>query len=783
MQHEKARAVSPPWADGPYSVKRHGNCIQHCDAEPIRTPGCIPAHGALPVLRPSDLTIRQVGENSAVWLGLPPEALPNRPAAEVVGLEGHARLRECLDTRSVERNPLHVFTLPAREGLEPLDVSVHTSEGMAIVEFEASGRGDDAATPDCCMSLKNSLTRLHAAPNLADFCRQAASEFRDLTGLDRVMVYRFHPDLHGEVYAESRRDDLAPWLGLHYPAEDILRPVREIFTKIWIRPLADAHAEPTALTPLLNPDTGLPPDLTYCALRGASTMYVEYLRNMGVSASLTMPILKEGELWGLIACHHCAPTRFSYRIRAACEFLAQAVSLQIKSVEDREHLLYRLKLDGVHGRLVTAAVENGGNLEALIEGSPNLLDGLEANGVALLHRNLWRRCGETPDEEQLEALAQWLERRPEFDASVRPIYVTDALSRDYPKGSAFAATASGLLAMSLSRRHRLLLLWFRPETVQTVRWAGNPHDMPTAPGPNGPRLTPRVSFESFVESVRGRSLPWKETEISAALHLRRWAMELVIDRNERLAELNADLARSDRELDTFAYIVGYDLKEPLRGIARHARRPLDNGAALDEEQRRHLDSMMRLTQRMDTLLNMLLHFSKIGRVALELAPADLNEVVEEALKMTGVHMRCTDADIRVARPLPASVCDRMRVREVFCCLIDNALRYNDRTPRRVEIGCLAPSESSAPPSEDERPAVAYYVRDNGIGIEPHNLERAFDLFRRLHGRDAYGGGVGAGLAIARMSIERHHGRIWAESIPGAGSTFYFTLGGEPPGPS
>ena len=254
-------------------------------------------------------------------------------------------------------------------------------------------------------------------------------------------------------------------------------------------------------------------------------------------------------------------------------------------------------------------------------------------------------------------------------------------------------------------------------------------------------------------------------------------MKLVIDRGERLAELNADLARSNQDLDTFAYVVSHDIKEPLRGIANHARQLLSDASTLGEAHRQRLESLASLTQRMDTLLNALLRFSRIGRISLEIAPADLGEVVQEALKMTGVHR--TDAEIVLPRPLPTVACDRMRVREAFCCLIDNALKYNERSPRRIEIGYLAPTESKPPQENADPPATAYYVRDNGIGIEPHNLARAFDLFRRLHGRESYGGGAGVGLAIARMLIQRHHGRIWAESVPGEGSTFYFTLGHEP----
>lgn len=768
--------LPPPWADTPYSVKRHGVSITNCDSEPVQTPGCIQSHGALLVLRLSDLVIRQVSENSADWLGLVPDALLGQPVGAAIGPEGEARLREFLARELVERNPLYVFTLPPRGRGAPLDVSVHTIDGVAVVEFEAADRDAGKPEPDYYALVKKSFTRLQAADTLSGFCQLVTQEVRALTGLDRVMVYRFHADGHGEVVAESKRDDLPPWLGLHYPADDIPKPAREVFKKIWIRPLPDATAPLMELVPLVNPDTGKPLTMTHCALRGASVMYTEYLRNMKVTASLTLSILQGGELWGLIACHHETPARFSYQVRAAGEFLAQVVSLQLKAAEDREHFVYRLKFEGVHGQLLAQAAQEGG-LAAMTDGTPNLLDGMDATGAALFHRDRWWRVGRTPTEAQLEGLNAWLDARPEFASPTRPVYATDALVRDYPEGAAFADVASGILAVPLSRAKKNLMLWFRPETIQTVHWGGNPHDKPTVLGPHGPRLTPRTSFELFVESVRQRSLPWKAVEVEAALRLRLLVMELVVSRAEQLAELNADLSRSNEELDAFAYVASHDLKEPLRGISKYAHQLLEDAASLSEEHRKRLEGLMRLTLRMDSLLDSLLHFSRVGRASLDLEQVDLNEVVEEALEIVAARREEAHTDVILPRPLPAVRCDRVRVREVFANLLGNALKYNDKPRRRIEVGFLAPSEPGDRPNAPEaclRDTI-YFVRDNGIGIEKKHFAQVFALFKRLHGRDDFGGGTGAGLAIVKKLVERHHGCVWLDSSPTQGSTFFFTL--------
>ena len=345
----------PPWEGQPYSIKRHGVSITNCDSEPVQTPGCVQAHGAMLVLRPADLTVLQASENTDRLLGHSADTLLNKAVRVAIGPDGQASLKAFLATGPTDRNPLYVLTLPARGEVPPLDVTVHTIDGVAVVEFESTGR-TGAAEPDYYALVKKTVARLQTARTLQEFCSLTADEFRSLTGLDRVMIYKFHADGHGEVFAESKRADLDPWLGLHYPAEDIPKPAREVFKQVWIRPTPDVAGALAELVPLANPDTGRPLTMTYCALRGASVMYTEYLQNMTVTAGLTLAIRSGDNLWGLIAGHHYAGPKFvPYQVRAACEFLAQVVSLQHQAVEDREHLVYRLKLDGAHQQLVAQA--------------------------------------------------------------------------------------------------------------------------------------------------------------------------------------------------------------------------------------------------------------------------------------------------------------------------------------------------------------------------------------------------------------------------------------------
>jgi len=779
----------PAWHGQAYSTKRFGVSITDCDSEPVQTPGCVQAHGALLVLRPADLTIAQVSENSTDVLGMAPAALLGRPLQDLVGPVHAGLLLAMLQQPEIERNPGYAFTHTAAHNGVALDASVHTVDGVAVLEFEATGR-DASAQRDFYALIRRSVAQLQRATTLSALGDIACAEIRALTGLDRVMVYRFHDDGHGEVVSERRRDDLPSWLGLHYPAQDIPEPAREVFRQTWIRPLRDVDGGLAELLPLTHPDSGRPLTMTHCALRGPSVMYTEYLRNMGVAATMTLSIRRGDSLWGLIAGHHySAPFQMPYDLRAACELLAQIVSLQHAAAEEREHAAYRQRIDSVQQQLVTQAAQEGG-LEALLDGPPTLLDGLDTGGTALYHRDRWWCAGNTPPVQALDALRDWLSARPEMLLRDRPLFATDQLSAHYPPGQTFADVASGLLAIALSRSAKNLVLWFRPETTQTVHWGGNPHDKPSVVGPHGARLTPRASFALFVESVRGRSKPWLAVELEAALRFRMLMMELIIARADQLAGLNADLERSNDELDAFAYVASHDLKEPLRGIHKYAHQLAENMAQLGDADHQRLAGLTRLTLRMDSLLDSLLHFSRVGRVALQLEDCEVGEIVDEALEMVAARRGDKPAAIDVPRPLPSVRADRVRLREVYTNLLSNALKYNQQATTVIELGWLAPHETAARTAQAAHtsdkgwPAAAsgqtvFYVRDNGIGIEPRHIDQVFKMFRRLHGRDDFGGGTGAGLTIVKKLVERLGGEVWIESTPGQGSCFYFSMPADP----
>lgn len=752
-----------------YSIKSGEVTLTNCDREPIHVPGCVLPHGALLVLRRDDLTVVQASANTGALLGVAADALLGGGLDAVLPAGQAEYLAHFLRTEPLDHGPLFALTAVPHGGLAAFDVTAHTQGALAVLEWEPATRG--AAAPDYYGLLKKTLARLQAVPTLRGYCEAVTEEVRALTGLDRVMVYRFAPDGSGWVFAESKRADLNPYLDLHYPAADIPKPARDLFLKLWHRLVPDVRAEPAELVPLVNPVTNAPLDMTHCALRGASVMYTEYLRNMGVAAALVMPLVRDGRLWGLIATHHYAPKYIPHHVRAACEFLAQVASLQLIAAEDREHQEYRLRIRAAHEALVTRAGTPGTPLAALVAGSPGLLDLISAGGAALVEEDEVVVAGRTPTAEQVRALAGWLRERP---GGAELVYQTAALPAAYPPAEAFKDTACGLLAAPVSRTRRNLLLWFRPEQVATVSWAGYPHEKAVEVGPFGPRLTPRKSFELWRESVHGTAPDWAEIEVEAVTRLRASVIDVVVGHTEELARVNKELAATVEELDAFAYLASHDLKEPLRGIHNYAAFLVEDFAGkLGPDGEAKLQAITRLAQRMEALIEALLHYSRTGRGELLVREKDLNVLLRDVLDTLAARVEETGAAVRVPRPLPTVRCDPVLVGEVFANLVSNALKYNDKPEKWVEVGY------------EERPAAGaasltepiFYVRDNGIGIPEKHHATVFRIFKRLHTRDKFSGGTGAGLTIVKKIVERHGGRIWIDSAEGEGTTFFFTLGG------
>lgn len=515
--------------------------LTNCDREAIHIPGTILPHGAMLAVDPATMRIEQVAGDTAGLLGTDTAALAGKDLSAVFTTEQVARLQELLRQSSLSR-PRHMLDPVMRVVTErPIDASVHMSEGVLIIEVEdADLTNRHAVDPLACV--QEMIDGLGDTPDLQAYCQLAAERLRSVAGYDRVMVYRFMPDDSGWVYAEARRDDLNPFLDLHYPASDIPKQARALYLTSWLRLITEVDYTPAPMLPALNPRTGMALDMSYATLRDVSPIHREYLRNMGVDASMSISIISEGKLWGLMACHHNTPRRLPRHLRAVCELFGSIFSLQLEVRLRAEHFEARLLSREALMTIMQALAQEDDYAAGLVARQDQLLSYISAGGLALRVNqsrggvSIRVNCeitslGDTPNDDQIGALTDWLTKKmQDFEG----VYATDRLSEEFPPARAYAEVASGLLAVSVSREPRDFVLWFRPEVVETVCWGGDP-SKPVEVGPNGIRLTPRKSFDAWSETVSGRSTPWLPSESDAAFDLRVSLLEIVLRRIDAAA--------------------------------------------------------------------------------------------------------------------------------------------------------------------------------------------------------------------------------------------------------
>ena len=734
--------------------------LDACAREPIHVPGAIQPHGVLLALHEPDLVCTQASANTDALLGLPAAELVGRPVEESLGASIAGLIRAALATT----DPRDASPLRADVAGHACDLLLHRHDGVLVAELEPTvGEAPAVAFAQAHRRLQTALAAMRAAPDLNALCPLIAQTIAGLSGFERVMVYRFDADWHGSVVAEVlASSDVASYMGMHYPASDIPAQARTLYEKNWLRLIPTVDYQPAALEPALSPQTGRPLDLSFAALRSVSPIHLEYLRNMGVGASMSVSLLVDGRLWGLVACHDRGSHFVPPAARAACELFGQAASTEIAAKQENARLNELARARTVQNRFFDIISDGEQDVfAALVHYTPQLLEFMRASGAAVWVDGRCTLLGETPGREAVEALVAVLETH-----DLSPLLATDHLATLLPEAAGWATAASGLLAVRLSRVEPHFVLWFRPEALMTVHWAGNPHK----PAENNGRLHPRKSFADWQEIVRGHSLPWGEPELAGARELHQALNALVLRRAEGLHRLNLELERKNTDLNSFAHIAAHDLREPLRGIHNFSRfLREDFGSEMNSEALRRVDTITTLSDRLDHLLEALLRYSESGRIELKLAATDLDDVLDDVLGGLGARIAEQGVGIRRPRPLPTVRCDPVMVREIFSNLTTNALKYSPGAGRWVEI-----TWRDGHPDEGERGPV-FCVRDNGIGIRTRHHAEIFHIFRRLHARDEYGGGSGVGLATVKAVVERHGGKVWVESAPGQGSAFFFTL--------
>ncbi|MCA9179555.1 MAG: GAF domain-containing protein [Planctomycetales bacterium] len=744
--------------------------MSNCDREPIHLVGRVQPHGGLLAFDVKLLQLRHYSANISQWLARTPEV--GEPLEQLFAVDSAAALRSvACDAADVVR-PLRLRW--QEQAHASFVAAAHVHREFLIVEFDQPRASAETSVDSDALSLTLRLNlanqRLQHCGSPRELYQGVTAELRRLCGFDRVMLYRFSDDGHGEVIGESAREGLESFLGLHYPASDIPQQARRLYVLNTVRGIADVNATPVPICPPCDAETRQPLDLSLCCHRAVSPIHVEYLRNMGVCASMSISLVREDSLWGLIACHHYSPKALRLEERAACEIMGIVVAnyLTAKDVQQAgwERDMRRRRFHHVLKRIT----QTPGVWDALEHVGEELMSVLDASGIAVLSSRGAKLVGLTPTGDDVQAIREAVEReRGEADvwSSHEIGQLVPALSRKphsmrVDAGGEGRVPTAGCLAIPLFAPEVDWLLFFRDEVVREVSWGGDPNK---AVDEEPMRLSPRKSFETWKQVVSGQSRPWSSVDREVAEELRFGLLELLGLRAAELVRLNDELEKLNADLDSFAYAASHDLREPLRGISQ-AVYFLEGELPAETRQasRRRLDTLSALATRMDELIQGLLRLSRAGRRDLQLERVSLAEVAREAAEMVLGRPMPPDCELIVSADVDFDA-DYSCVRELLGNLISNAIKYNDSRQKRIKIGAETGPDGVR----------HFFVHDNGIGIATQFREEVFQIFRRLHLPQEYGGGSGAGLSICQRIVLRHGGKIWVEPNDAGGSTFFFTL--------
>ncbi|CAI6079309.1 diguanylate cyclase domain-containing protein [Cohnella sp. JJ-181] len=506
--------------------------LANCEKEPIHIPGMIQPHGALlAAAGDAARTIVQCSRNTDLLLGAPAEALLGQSLSAVIGDRALTLIEDSLARPSAgDKQHFMEMKIELPGGSADLFVIFHISDGLLILELEPPA-GEDAPAVDDFEWVQAFFTRIKRTHSRAGASQVAAELVKDILGYDRVMVYEFDAEWNGKVIAEAKNSAMESFLGHHYPASDIPKQARELYLRNWVRTIVDMGYEPVPIVPALQP-SGKPLNLSLSVLRSVSPMHIEYMKNMGVGATMTISLIHGGQLWGMIACHHDAPKYVPHRQRNLCNFLGSFFSSELYQRQRLDDYQGELHLKSLAQRLarVFGAPGTPDQLkEKLTAEEDALLSVMNASGAAVQFKGRMLLFGSTPAAADIVKLTVWLSQQAEDYA-----YHTNRLSSVFPQAAAYPDKAAGVVFLSLSSDYRDHIVWFRPEVVQTVTWAGDPAKAVIRSG-EGYRISPRKSFQAWQEVVTNTSLPWEPKELHTLADLKSIALKQT-EEDLRLAE-------------------------------------------------------------------------------------------------------------------------------------------------------------------------------------------------------------------------------------------------------
>lgn len=499
---------------------------EFCGSIPLHLVNLIQPHGMLLVLDKQELHIVQASANTEYYLGIEADDLIDKPLAAFLPNQEFTEIKTKISNYSSPDNiPFNIHFTTTNKTLA-LTALVHPKEDYILVELEKSPAPDqESSFSGLYQRIKHITSRLKGTPTIADASQLFAEEVKKITSFDRVLVYQFDSQWNGIVIAQCKEPDMDDYMDLRFPASDVPKQARDLYFRNPYRLIPTRDYTPVGLIPVINPISKRFTDLSDCNLRSVATVHLEYLTNLQVMASMSLPIIIDDKLWGLISCHHKQPKYLNYEVRSALELLSGIFSGHLAAKEKEASMGLRVQLRSIHASLLERLYNSQTISEGLLSGETTLLQLLNCSGAAIIHDYTINTAGLTPNHAEIKALTLWLKRN-----NPETFFATDTLPSQYVSSQDYKDIASGLIALAINPDQGDYILCFRPEALQTIKWGGNPNQAIQMEA-DGKTYHPRNSFATYKETIKHTSAPWLPEELDAAAFLRNAVLEKIIREN------------------------------------------------------------------------------------------------------------------------------------------------------------------------------------------------------------------------------------------------------------
>ncbi len=735
--------------------------IENCEDEPIHIPGSIQPHGFLLAVDKKTANVELCSANTDVFLSAAPEHILRKNYTETLpaSLSGIIRTQLLGAGEDIPYTPF-----AASIGGRVFDCFGRHTPDYFFLECAPAHESPDQIY-DLLLNTNDLFLLTDGNTGLYKLSTLIAQKIRNLIEYDRVMIYRFDEEYNGHVYAESVAEGADSFLNLHYPSTDIPKQARELYLKNLVRSIPDVAYAPV---PMVTMRAGLARpemmDMSNVHIRSVSSIHIQYLKNMGVGASFSISLIKDGRLWGLIACHNNKPGILSYSTQMKAYFLSQILSSQIGVQEIAENYKLLQLRETPLKKLMEYLERDENFIELHFVQSKEILSIVNAAGAALIYKNKVYVNGSTPPNEMIIRLRDWLQEQK------INTFKTAELSASFPEAVACTDTASGLLHQEINGGGQTALFWFRPSLGKVIHWAGNPHKQE-----NISALTPRSSFASWQELKHGVSLGWEQPELEIAFRFAYQLQRHIINISQieddlRYNQLKTQVAKANKELENINWISSHDLKEPLRKIQVFASMiESSNNSSNVAVIKKSIDRIQAAAIKMQVFIDDLLLYSRMTPSDVAYEPLNLKEVINEAATHFEEEKEQNLFELQIGE-LPAIRASRFQMSQLFTNLIDNAIKFRkDHHMQLISITSLQGTHEELKDKEKDRWHLIR-IADTGVGFNMEMSQTIFDLFKRAHADTKYKGS-GVGLSMCRKIMDNHGGKITAKSVENIGTEF------------